>query len=392
MDSSCASKRLKDLKSTLTSTTGLLSPEEIEIVLKRAERLLYQSYMIKGVQSLVKNIIRSRGDKNSLSNHLVQLNLVYYLLEVKNRALGVERKVRPNSNKRVDIVVFGQEDFYIELKNVNEPELTVLKESFAEKIRSPLSKLEFPYFVHFRFFRPKLQELSQENFQTLLEKIREEIEKEGRRGWIPFPSQKDASLNFSLEKSTLSHCSLGRYGYGEDWPYCLYSEEYLEKELEKEKKVLMRPFVKEDTRLLHERNLRKYRLLLDNSPFLVELELKQSVLRGIRDSELKFPVPSENTMNVLLLHFSGQVPESVADTVAGDLTRWYYSSERDKVEPPRQDRWWEYYWIWAEEVGFQREGKIDALVSLLGRGIEEPYHWKIVYARRGKTELEGLLF
>lgn len=387
MDSSYVLERLEALEGTLTSTPDGLSPSEIKIVLKRVERLLYESYMIKGVRALIKNIIRSRGDKNSLFNHLVQLNLVYHLLEVKNRALGVERKVRPNSNKRVDIVVFGHRDFFIELKNVNEPELVTLKESFAEKISLPLSKLKFPYFVHIRFFRPELRRIYRENFQPLVQKIKEELEKDGRQGWIPYPSRKEPFLSFMLEKSSLPHCNLGRYGYGEDWPYCLYSEAYLEKELDKERRLLEQPSLKEETRLLHERNLKKYHLLRNNSHLLEELELKQSVLRGIRDSELKFPTPSEGVLNILLLHFSGRIPSSMADTLVGDLVRWYYSLEegRDK------DKWWEYYGVWAEEEGFQKERKIDAFINLLGLGIEKPFQWKIVYARRGRAELDGLL-
>lgn len=389
MDSSHALKRLEALEATLRSyppKADGLSPREIKIVLERAERLLQQSYMIKGVQSLIKNIIRSKGDKTGLFNHLVQFNLVHYLLEVKNRALGVERKARPDSNKRVDIALFGQRDIYMELKNVNEPELAALKENFAEKIRLPLGEIKSPYFLHIRFFRSELQSASG-GFQTLIKRIEEELKNGKRRGWIPYPSQKDAYLSFLLEKSALPHCTLGRYGYGGYWPYCLYSEEYLERELEKEEKILKRPFLKEETRALHQRNLKRYRLLRDNSPFLTELELKLSVLRGIRDSELKFPVASENVLNILLLHFGGQKPSSMADTLAGDMVRWYYSLGEGRGK----DRWWEYYGIWAEEEGFQVEGKIDAFVSLLGRGMEEPYLWKIVYARRGRTELEGLL-
>ncbi|HHT9152448.1 MAG TPA: hypothetical protein ACFYEM_02800 [Candidatus Hypogeohydataceae bacterium YC40] len=388
MDSSHALKKLKALETTLKSTPDELSSREIKVLLERAERLLQQSYMLKGVQSLIKKIISSKGNKISLFNHLVQLNLVYHFQEVKNRALAVERKARPDSNKRVDIVVFGQSDFYIELKNVNEPELATLKEEFAEKIPLPLSKIKAPYFVHFRFFRSQLQRLSPQNIQPLPERIEEEIKKGEKREWIPFPSQKEAFLSFSLEKSAqLLHCILGRYGYGEDWPYCLYSEEYLEKKLESEKKILEKPFPKEEHQASHLYNLKRYGLLRDNSPFLAELELKMSVLRGIRDSELKFSTPSENMLNILLLHFNGKKPQSMADTVAGDLARWYYSLGDERGE----DRWREFYEIWAGEEGFQREGKIDAFVNLIGRGIEEPYQCKIVYARRDRNELERLL-
>jgi hypothetical protein len=395
MDSVYVLKRLGDLESALNSTPCGFSSEETRLILKRAERLLHQSYMLKGVQSLIKSIIRSAGDKNSLFNHLVQLNLVYHLLEVKNRALGVERRVRPDSNKRVDIVVFGQRDFYIELKNVNEPELSALKEGFAERIRLPLSELKFPYFVHFRFLRSEPQGLSWETSGPLIQWIKEGLEGGGwhalnqngsGQGWMPYPSQ-EAVLSISLERAALPNCKLGRYGYGKDWPYCLYSEEYLEKELEKERKVLERPSLREESRLLHERNLRLYQLLRANSPFLVELELKQSVLRGIRDSELKFPAPTVNVLNVLLLHFGGQRPESMADTITSDLARWYYSLPEGRDE----DRWWEYYGLWAEEEGFKKEGKIDAFVSLVGRGIEEPFQWKVIHAQRGRVELEGLL-
>ncbi len=379
-------KKLESLNTTLITTSGLPA-EEITIVLERAGKLLHKSYMIKGVQSLVKNIIKSKGDRNLLLNHLVHLNLVYHLLEVKNKAVGVERKVRPDSNKRVDIMVFGEKDLYIEIKNVNEPELVILKDDFADKIRLPLSRINYPYFIHFRFFRPQMPKLSQENFQPLVERIKEELEKEGGQGWIAYPSQKSASLSFSLEKSPLPFCSLGRYGFGERWPYCLYSEEYLENLLEKETKASVKSIQDDMTRTVHERNIRRYKFLKDNSDSLVELELKHSVLRGIKDSELKFPTPSAQALNVIALHFSGQQPPTMADIVADDLVRWYYSSEEGR----NRDKLWEYYELWAEEERFHRLGKIDAFVSLSGKGIKGPYSWKIIYARWGKKELEEIL-
>jgi hypothetical protein len=312
---------------------------------------------------------------------------VYHFLQVKNRAVGVERKVRSESNKRVDIVVPGKRDFYIEIKNINEPELAALKETFAEEICLPLSKIKSPYFVHFRFFKSELQRLSLQDFQPLISRIEDATEKRVPGAWIFYPSQEDGLLSFLLEKATLPHCTLGRYGYGKDWPYCFYSEEYLEKEIENEEKILEQPSLEKKERVLHLQSLKRYRLLKDNSPFFTELELKLSILRGIKDSEMKFPAPSENGLNILLLHFGGVKPVALADIVTVDLARWYYSLEEGRGK----DRWWDFYDIWAREEGFQKEGIIDAIVSLLGRGIEEPYRWKIVYARRGLTELESVL-
>lgn len=387
LESSQVKKRLKALKTTLNL---YLTPSQEEIILKRASRLLQESYVLKGVQALVKGIIKSREDRNNFFNHLVELNLVYFFSEVKKRAVGIERKIRPDSSKRVDIVLPGKRIFYIEVKNINDPELPWLKEEFCDVMGRKLRGLGRGYFVNFLFFRPTRLSLSEEEMEEVLDRIK----RIGLAGAVSsplfyYPSQANPILAFSLEKCDgLTNLEVGSYGYGGHWQYNLYSERYLEVAIDKERETLTGPSMKVKERHQHERNLRRYQLLKENSAFLEELELKQSLLRGIKDAELKFPSPEEGSLNILLIHYGWRGPRLAGENLARDIAGWYYFEGADRSGPG--DRWRDYYDIWAEEEDFKREGRIDAFVIFWGTGIEDAYQWKIIYTRRAEEELREL--
>ncbi|HHT9117262.1 MAG TPA: hypothetical protein ACFYD1_01405 [Candidatus Hypogeohydataceae bacterium YC38] len=380
-------KRLKALKTTLDL---YLSPGQKEIVLKRAFQLLQESYVLKGVQALVKDIIKSRDDRNNFFNHLVELNLVYLFSEVKKRAVGIERKVRPDSNKRVDMVLPGKRVFYIEVKNINDPELPWLKEKFCNVMGQKLRGLGKGYFVNFLFFRPARLSLSEEEMEEVLGRIKKTTGLTVSSSLFYYPSQTNPTLAFSLERCEgLSRLEVGRYGYGGHWQYNLYSERYLEVEIDKELGALKNPSIKAEEKRGHERNLRRYRLLKENSAFLEELELKQSLLRGIKDAEMKFPSPEEDSVNILLIHYGWQGPRLAGENLARDVVGWYYFEVADRGRPG--DRWRNYYDIWAEEEGFKREKRIDAFVIFWGTGVEDAYQWKIIFSRKAEEEIKELL-
>lgn len=120
-----------------------VSPTEIVIIMHRAEALLYNDPLINGMRGLVNRIVAQKETHDlkekakQILNHLNELNLAYLFAKQKNYAIGIERRTAGN-NKKVDIKIYERKNYYVEVKNINEPE-------YARGRRSGKSTAGFEY-------------------------------------------------------------------------------------------------------------------------------------------------------------------------------------------------------------------------------------------------------
>lgn len=120
-------KKLKDLEEVLKDVPDILSLKEIGIIRDRAESLLYSDPLINGMRGLINKIIGQKETNDikektkQIQNHLNELNLAYLFSKQKNFAIGIERSNRENS-KKIDIAIYNKKIYYVEVKNINEPE------------------------------------------------------------------------------------------------------------------------------------------------------------------------------------------------------------------------------------------------------------------------------
>ncbi|MEW6188939.1 MAG: hypothetical protein AB1466_02325 [Actinomycetota bacterium] len=338
-------RKLHDLKRALQDA---LTPDEEKMALERAEVLLMKRPPIKRIEGLIKRIIRQRGDKptkesiEQIQNYVTELNLAFHLSEVKGFGIEIERKVG-EGEKRVDITIFNGKNYYIEVKNINEPKYSEREKNFLDSIQGKLSEIKKPYYIDFYFYDYRSLEYEGSLMRCIKDRAETADEDSIEDVYFHYPNEYEPVLAFSFRKSgDLNHLELCLYGSSE--------EKYFS--------------------WVH----------------------KRSVIRGIWDAEQKFPQPGGDKLNILAVSLGGWVDVDLIK----DMQSWYYydkpaSNHDERGKPVGFDDLFDLYDPYARSIGFTKNLKIDAFVTLKGKGFRSGYETTF-YTKPGidERELRGI--
>lgn len=368
-------KKLKDLEEVLKEVPDILSLREIKIVRDRAESLLYNDPLINGMRGLINKIIGQketndvREKTKQILNHLSELNLAHLFSRQKNFAIGIERNIREN-NKKIDITIYDKKNYYVEVKNINEPEHTRRETLFCNDISNKLVTIKKPYFVNFNFFHHKKLECQ----NALIKFIKEKAENEEAEKSHYFPDEDKPMLSLELQEDpSLTHLELGLYGYGEVGARCNVplhvKNEFLKNQLtELERKIRERTQSGKSASMF-EYQLEKYKLLKDNKNLRSELFIKESLIKHIKDTEEKFLNAEPDSLNILTIPL-GQWGQPY---MVEDLQSWYFYPPQADPPEGRSDLLFRLYDFYARDIGFQKRMNIYVFAALEGRGLVDKY-------------------
>ncbi|MGR3310698.1 MAG: hypothetical protein ACUZ77_07970 [Candidatus Brocadiales bacterium] len=376
-------KKLRVLEEVLKEVSDVLTLEEIGIIRNKAEALLYCDPLINGIRGMINKIIGQKETSDikektkQIQNHLSELNLAYLFSKEKNFAIGIERNNRKNS-KKVDITIYNKRNYYVELKNVNEPEYARRETLFCNEVSKKLATIKKPYFVNFNFFHHRRLECP----NALIEFIKETAENEETEKCHYFHDEDVPMLFFAFkEDPNLTHLELGLYGYGEGKLSNFKKNEFLNNQLaELERKITENRLSGKPTSMF-EYQLEKYKLLKDNKNLRSALFIKESLIRHIKDTEEKFLNTEPDSLNILAIPLGlwGQ------PYLVEDLQSWYSYNQ-----PPEghSDPLFRLYDFYARDIGFKKRRNINAFVALEGRGLVDKY--KISFFTKNVNDIKAL--
>ncbi len=130
-----------------------------------------------------------------------------------------------------------------------------------------------------------------------------------------------------------------------------------------------------------EYQLEKSKALKDNKNLRLELFIKESLIKHIKDTEEKFLNAEPDSLNILTIPLGqwGQL------YMVEDLQSWYFYNRPPESHPDPLFRLYDFY---ARDIGFQKRMNIHAFVALEGKGLADKY--KISFFAKNGDNIKDL--